>query len=313
MLRRLTVRNDNVSGQQSGAMKRSAKGEEQLPAKRSKLARVPIDGFGYEEFVDDMFNYSLHLERQEMTLQAGWLEVLGIEPKMREVLLDWMIQVHARFQLLPETLDLTVHILNVAIRRLDITKNNLQLAGIASMFIAAKYEETYPPTLEDYVSIVANCFSKDEIRSMEIQILKCTGCCLSVPYLINFVRRGSTVIMKQRPSNARSIHNMAKFFSEVALVDSSLAHMLPSLNAATSIYVALKLEGYTWNEELATEMGYQEDELRDIARMFVKPITTWTNPYGRLQGLRDKYSGGSTAHASILSPEQKDLLQELAM
>lgn len=43
--------------------------------------------------------------------------------------------------------------------------------AVASMLIATKYEEIYPPLLKDFVFITDNVFSADEILEMELDIL----------------------------------------------------------------------------------------------------------------------------------------------
>jgi cyclin B len=47
----------------------------------------------------------------------------------------------------------------------------LQLVGVASLFIACKYEEIYPPDLKDFVYITDNAYTKDEVLEMEGRML----------------------------------------------------------------------------------------------------------------------------------------------
>lgn len=83
---------------------------------------------------------------------------------MRAILVDWLIEVHIKFKLLPETLFLTVNIID---RFLTIVKPikraKLQLVGVTALMIATKYEEIYPPTIKDLVYITDNAYSKEEI------------------------------------------------------------------------------------------------------------------------------------------------------
>lgn len=60
---------------------------------------------------------------------------------MRAVLIDWLIDVHLKFKLLPETLFKTTGILDRYLTTLpEITPKKLQLTGVAALFIASKYE-----------------------------------------------------------------------------------------------------------------------------------------------------------------------------
>jgi hypothetical protein len=70
---------------------------------------------------------------------------------MRAVLIDWLIQVHMKFQLLQETMYLTVYFIDSYLQRMDVSKMHLQLVGVTAMFLASKYEEMYVPAIEDFV------------------------------------------------------------------------------------------------------------------------------------------------------------------
>ncbi len=67
---------------------------------------------------------------------------------MRSILIDWLIHVQRRFQLMNETLATAVWILDRALLGLEVHKSNLQLIGAACMFIASKYEEISVPNVQ---------------------------------------------------------------------------------------------------------------------------------------------------------------------
>lgn len=72
---------------------------------------------------------------------------------MRCILIDWIVEVHKKFKLLPETLFMTVNIIDRFLELATCTREKLQLVGISALFIAAKYEEIYPPPLKDFVDM----------------------------------------------------------------------------------------------------------------------------------------------------------------
>ena len=86
---------------------------------------------------------------------------------MRAILIDWLIDVHIKFKLWPETLFLTIHLIDRLCEFTKVKKSEMQLVGISAMLIAAKYEEIYPPTLKDFVYICNNGFSASQILGME--------------------------------------------------------------------------------------------------------------------------------------------------
>jgi len=73
----------------------------------------------------------------------------------------------------------------------NVLKTQLQLVGVASMWIASKYEEMYAPEVADFVYITDNAYSKTEIRQMECQILKTLDFELGRPLPLHFLRRNS--------------------------------------------------------------------------------------------------------------------------
>lgn len=121
---------------------------------------------------------------------AGQIEIL---PKMRSVLIDWLIGVHLQFHLLQETLYTTVAILDRYLQ-LDlkkISRSKLQLVGVASMLIAAKYEEIYAPEVKDFVYITDRAYTEKDILRMEIKILAALNFDLGRPLPLHFLRRAS--------------------------------------------------------------------------------------------------------------------------
>ena len=104
-----------------------------------------------------------------------------INGKKRAILVDWLVSVHDQFQLEPETLFLTINIIDRFVERAPVTMNDLQLIGAAAMLIACKYEEimspevcnkySYKKKVEDFSIITDDSCSVDEILEMEAKIL----------------------------------------------------------------------------------------------------------------------------------------------
>ena len=116
-----------------------------------------------------------------------------ILPRMRAVLIDWLIGVHLQFHLLQETLYTTVAILDRYLQHdvKKISRSKLQLVGVASMLIAAKYEEIYAPEVKDFVYITDRAYSERDILRMEIRILSVLNFDLGRPLPLHFLRRAS--------------------------------------------------------------------------------------------------------------------------
>ncbi len=94
-----------------------------------------------------------------------------VNEKMRSILIDWLVEVHHKFKLVPETLFLTINLIDRFLQLKQITRQKLQLVGVTAMLIASKYEEIYAPIVKDFVYITDNAYTKAEILEMERKML----------------------------------------------------------------------------------------------------------------------------------------------
>jgi cyclin B len=68
-----------------------------------------------------------------------------VNEKMRDILIDWLVEVHLKYKLVPETLYLTVSLIDKYLEKVVVNREKLQLVGVTAMLIASKYEEIYAP------------------------------------------------------------------------------------------------------------------------------------------------------------------------
>jgi len=115
------------------------------------------------EHASYIYRHCLVTEEQTRPMQNYMDYQKDINPSMREILTDWLIEVHLKFKLLPETLYLTVNLIDQFLTTQNIYRNKLQLVGVTAMLIASKYEEIYPPIVSDFVYITDNAYTREEI------------------------------------------------------------------------------------------------------------------------------------------------------
>ncbi|KAL0188298.1 hypothetical protein M9458_015397, partial [Cirrhinus mrigala] len=142
------------------------------------------------EYVKDIYVYLRSLESQQ-SVRPRYMRGYDINGRMRALLVDWLIQVHSRFQLLQETLYMTVAILDRFLQVQPVTRKKLQLVGVTAMLIACKYEEMYVPLVGDFAYIADDAFTKAQIREMEMLILNELNFELGRPLPLHFLRRAS--------------------------------------------------------------------------------------------------------------------------
>lgn len=115
-----------------------------------------------------------------------------INERMRAILIDWLIEVHNKFELMPETLYLTVNIVDRYLATKTVTRKELQLVGISAMLMASKYEEIWAPEVNDFVCISDRAYTHQQVLVMEKKILGQLEWNLTVPtpyvFLVRFIK-----------------------------------------------------------------------------------------------------------------------------
>jgi G2/mitotic-specific cyclin-B, other len=114
------------------------------------------------DYVNDMYN-TFHM-KESATCAKPYLHLQPhISHRMRGILVDWLVEVHVKFRLIPETLYLAVNLVDRFLQCQVIKRRDLQLVGVSSLMIAAKYEEIYPLELNDLVYICDNAYGRRDV------------------------------------------------------------------------------------------------------------------------------------------------------
>jgi hypothetical protein len=116
------------------------------------------------EYVAGMYQY-FRTKEQTTSVRPLYMERQPhINEKMRSILTDWLVEVHLKFKLVPETLYLTINLIDRFLEKYEVPRPKLQLVGVTSLLIASKYEEIYPPEIRDLVYICDRAYTKHEVR-----------------------------------------------------------------------------------------------------------------------------------------------------
>ncbi|RKO93675.1 cyclin-like protein [Blyttiomyces helicus] len=189
---------------------------------------------------------------------------------MRTTLLNWLVQVHAQFRLLPETLHLTANIIDRFLSLKPVSLEKLQLAGIASLFIACKFEEIVVPGVDHLVYMVAGSSSPADILAAERFVLGILKYDLGAPSPHQFMRR----IAKADGFDVRP-RVLAKYLMEVMLLDERFLPWPASKVAAVATFVARKaISQADWTPAHVELSGYMEAEILPGAYMLIDSVAT---------------------------------------
>ncbi len=203
------------------------------------------------EYLNDIFLYYLSLIKNTKALFGYMDKQRDINIKMRSILIDWLIDVHLKFHLLPETLYITINLIDNYLSQTQISRKKLQLVGITCLFIADKYEEIYPPELKDHVDITDQAYSKEDILNMEIDILKELKFDITYPtslrYFEIFFQITQNFIKKDVPEK---VNFFAKYLMELAMIDYNMLNYTNSEMAICALYLSYKINGNYFQNRL---------------------------------------------------------------
>lgn len=194
------------------------------------------------EYVGEIFEYLQVLEEATMPNPDYMDHQDHLEWHLRGVLIDWLIEVHTRFHLLPETAFLAVNIIDRFLSARVVELEKLQLVGVTAMFIASKYEEVLSPHVQNFQHVADDGFTVDEILKAERFVLQALNYDLSYPNPMNFLRR-----ISKADSYDIQTRTLGKYLLEISLLDHKFMGYHPSHIAAASMYLArLILERGEW-------------------------------------------------------------------
>lgn len=217
------------------------------------------------EYADDIFEYLRDLECNSVPNPQYMSHQDDLEWKTRGILIDWLVEVHTRFHLLPETLFLAVNIVDRFLSEKVVQLDRLQLVGITAMFIASKYEEVLSPHIANFRHIADDGFTEAEILSAERFVLATLNYDLSYPNPMNFLRR----ISKADNYDIQS-RTIGKYLVEISLLDHRLMAYRPSHIAAAAMYLSrLILDRGEWDDTLEYYAGYSEEEIQPVVMLMV--------------------------------------------
>ena len=141
--------------------------------------------------------------------------------------MEWIVQVHGRFTLLPETLFLTVNYIDRFLSYKVVSIGKLQLVGATAILVASKYEEINCPSLEEIEFMVDGGYTGDEILKAERFMLSMLSFELGWPGPMSFLRRVS-----KADDFDLETRTLAKYFLELTIMDERFVASPPSYLAA---------------------------------------------------------------------------------
>ncbi|XP_042189987.1 cyclin-A1 [Callorhinchus milii] len=256
-----------------------------------------VDYLAAEEYTEDIYRY---LREAEVKLRPrfGYMRKQpDITTGMRSILVDWLVEVSEEYSLQTETLYLAVNYLDRFLSCMSVLRGKLQLVGTAAMLIASKYEEIYPPEIDEFIYVTDDTYTKKQLLRMEHLLLKVLTFDMAVPtinqFLVQFLKEEET---------RENMSTLAMYVAELSLLEADLyLKYTPSIIAAAAYCLANYTVNQTfWPDSLVVFTGYSLAEigpcLNDLHKTFLQA------KFQPQQAIREKYKGSKYMNISLIEP-----------
>ncbi|KAL0572259.1 G2/mitotic-specific cyclin [Marasmius crinis-equi] len=250
------------------------------------------DPYMVAEYIHEIAEYLKEREQKTLPMESYMDNHRDLTWDHRQLVMDWIGAIHARYAFLPESYFLFVNIFDRFLSlRGSVTLKKLQLVAVSSFCIAVKYEEGVSPSLQELVKLTEDAYSADEICKAERYVLKTLSYDLSFPGPMTWLRRGSKA--DELEPRARTI---AKYLLEAASFEHTLVAVPPSLQAAASLWFArLMLHREDWNANLIHYTTYKEREVVEVANRMLYYLLQ----YDQSENLYKKYASKKYFKCSV--------------
>ena len=213
-----------------------------------------------------------------------------INHRMRAILIDWLIDVHLKYRLLPQTMYIAVNLIDRYLSKAETNRAKLQLVGVTAMFIACKYEEIYPPELKDFVYITDGAYVKSDVLKMESKMLSKLNFDVTFPTQWTLFET-----YKRKLDLDDKTFKLAWFLMELCLIDYKILKFKMSQIAASAILIAAKNNRIYKNNWLKDNIGIDEESLDECCKEIYDFYAY--NATHNLQAIRRKFS--STKYGEV--------------
>jgi cyclin B len=236
-----------------------------------------------QEYFSDIFTYFFEIESTYLPVPNYMDTQNDINEKMRGILNDWLIEVHLKYKLVPDTMYLTINLIDRYLSKKKVLRTKLQLVGVTAMFIASKYEEIFPPEAKDFVYITDNACNKKELLNMEIDMLTTLNFDITFPSQYRFLE-----LYKQALNLSDIMFYYSYYLLDLCLINYKMIKYKFSELAATAVLISIKIfKGVLDNFE---KTGYKENQLTNCCKDMCNILQN--SEKNNLPAVRKKFSLG---------------------
>ncbi|KAK0267038.1 hypothetical protein LTR91_004681 [Friedmanniomyces endolithicus] len=250
-----------------------------------------------EEYQEDVLS---HMERMEAETMPD-LQSIEIQTEiqwfMRPYLLDFLLEAHHAFQLLPETLHLAVNLLDRYCSRRVVYKRHYQLVGCAALLISAKYgdHKERVPTIRELKSMCCSLYDDDMFTQMEWHVLQTLNWMVGHATVTSFLQMALTEVAFDP-----ELEHMSWYVTELALYHKEFIPVPPSVMARSALALARYILARPQPRYTDWSARYDSQVVLNLSNHLTQPS----------QALQRKYA---SPHLSSVSSTIEMFLQQQAM
>ncbi|KAI8357064.1 cyclin-like protein [Mortierella sp. GBAus27b] len=244
MKKATTSRSTLIKGHQSTRSARPTIGAPvgAVPARQSPaVSAVTRESLLELEYADEIFQYMKQMEKETMAVP----EYMDLQPELtwdlRPLLVDFLIEIHNHFNLQPETLYLTMNMMDRYLSKRVVYKKHYQLVGMTSLWVASKYEDSKEklPSVAQLCKLCSNTYDESAFITMERYVLKTLEFSLGHPTAEAFLKRD----LELSSNEEQVVRHVAQFLMEITLFQRCFLSFGSSAIATSALYLARNICG----------------------------------------------------------------------
>jgi len=265
-----------------------AREDEPLPEDvRDIDAGEDYDPMLVSEYAKSVYKLLFEVEQKYRPDPEYMLRQTDINSNMRGILVDWLVEVAEEYKLHTETLFLSINYVDRFLSKNNVVRGKLQLVGITCMLVASKYEEIYPPSVEDFVYISDNAYTREQVITQEVVVLNSLNFHCTVATCRQFLRRFAKAAMADHTT-----HEMSHYLSELSLLDDKFIAFNTSMIAASALLISICTNDFDcpWDETMAYYTTYTYEELLPCAELLLTVARQSYYGTATFKAVKDKYA-----------------------
>lgn len=234
--------------------------------------------------------------------------------KVRETLMDWIIEVLHYYNGSQEALYNTIHLIDRYVYTTNgaLSNSDVQLVGVACVLIATKLEEYYAANIEDLSRLTQNSCSTSRIRKMELKVV---GALQFRSYSLDPMLFLNRFIVAAQREEDPMFKEACHFFLDSLIPVQAQWAVKTSVKCAAAVLTALVLipntpnpiqaEEELWHPTLKYYTEYRKEYLITLSEQMIQnlwEVKCSPNPKIPCSGVKAKYCSRSKHSEFLKTP-----------